>query len=204
LEGSFTLTGKGIGDGSLRGVRANRPAKDLRRYLEGWMRRLSPRAELLDYKISDHRDFSIDTEIQLEYRVPNFATDLGADMRIISPAMLLVAEFSTLNRLATAPDAEERTHPAFLWAPQTVVVDEEVTLPKKYKAETPSDEESLGQAASASLDWKLDGRKLSLSASATLGHRLVEAKDWPEVYKARSMFAEGAETEILLRGEGSK
>ncbi len=204
LEGSFTLTGKGIGDGSLRGVRANRPAKDMRRYLEGWMRRLSPRAELLDFKISDHRDFTIDTEIQLEYRVPNFATDLGADMRFVSPAMLLVAEFGTLNRLATAPDSEERTHPAFLWAPQTVVIDEELTLPKKYEAETPSDEESPGQAASASLDWKLDGRKLSLSASATLGRRLVEAKDWHEVYKARSMFADGAETEILLRGEGSK
>jgi len=204
LKGSFTLTGKGIADGRLRGVRADRPAREMHRYLEGWMRRLSPRAELLDFKISDHRDFTIDTILELEYRVPNFATDLGADMRFVSPAMLLVGDYGTLNRLAVAPDAEERIHPAFLWAPQTVVVDEEVTLPKKYEAETPSDEESPGQAASASLDWKLDGRKLSLSATATLGRRLVEAEDWPEVHGARTKFAEGAETEILLRGEGSK
>ena len=204
LKGSFTLVGKGVGDGTLRGARANRPTRDLRRYLEGWLRRLSPRAELVDFEISDHRDFTRDTELNLEYRVPSYATDLGEAMRFSSPAMLLVGENGTLNRLATAPDAEERIHPAFLWAPQTVVIDEELTLPKKYKAETPSDEESPGQAASASLDWKLDGHKLSLSAKATLGRRLVEAKDWPEVYKARSMFAEGAETEILLRGEGSK
>ncbi len=204
LDGSFTLTGKGIADGRLRGARADRPMKDLHRYLEGWVRRLSPRAELLDFEISDHRDFTRDTELTLEYRVPGFADDLGEAMRLHSPALLLVGENGALNRLAGAPNMEERNHPAFMWAPQTVAVNEELTLPRKYEAEAPDDEESSGQAASASLDWELDGRKLSLSATATLGRRLVEAEDWPEVHKARSVFAEGAQAQILLRGEGSK
>ncbi len=204
LEGRFTLTGKGIADGRLRGARADRPVKDLHRYLEGWLRRLSPRAELLDFELSDHRDFTRDTELILEYRVPGYAEDLGEAMRLHSPAMLLVGENGALNRLAGAPNMEERSHPAFMWAPQTVAVDEELTLPKKYEAEAPDDEESSGQAASASLDWELDGRKLSLSATATLGRRLVEAEDWPEVHEARSVFAEGAQAQILLSGEGSK
>jgi len=168
------------------------------------LRRLSPRAELVDFEISDHRDFTRDSELVLEFRVPRYAQDLGDAMRFRSPALALVGDYATLNRLAGAPDAEEREHPVFMWGPQTVAVDEEIKLPKRYEAETPDDDESPGQAASASLDWELDGRLLSLHASATLGRRLVEAKDLPEVLGAKRMFEKGAETVIFARIEGSE
>jgi hypothetical protein len=204
LEGSFTLVGKGIADGRLRGARADRPVSQLHRYFAGWIRRLSPRAELLDFKLSDHRDFTRDSELVLKYRVPAYALNFDDALRFRSPALALVGDYATLNRLAGAPDTEEREYPLFMWAPQTVGVNEELILPKKYEAEAPSDEESSGQAASASLDWELDGHTLSLVASATLGQRLVEIENYSEVLDAKRVFKEGAETDILIRNERSE
>jgi len=204
LVGQFMLKGKGVADGTLRGARADHRADEVRRVFEGWVRRLSPRAELTDYRLSDHRDFTRDTELTLAYRVPRYADDLGDALKLRSPGLALAADFGALNRLAGAPDVEDREHPLFMWGPQTMSLDEEVALPRKMKAEAPSDEESPGQAASASLDWELDGRTLSLSAAGTLGSRLVDPEDWPEVRDAKRTLKKGEETEILVRKEGGE
>jgi hypothetical protein len=178
LEGTFAMEGQGISDGRLRGIKAYRTKADVERYIEGWLGHLSDRAELVSYTLSDHRDFTRNTTLRVEYRVPRFVEVFDGEMVFQSPGLLLVADNGSILRLAGLPDTEERKHPAFMWAPQRVTLDETISLPRDFEVESPEDWSKEESLASASLTWEATGRRLSLDAEASLGRRLIPIDDF--------------------------
>jgi len=196
LEGTFTMEGQGISDGRLRGVRAYRQKADVDAYLEGWLSHISDRAELLSYTLSDHRDFTCNTTLRVEYRVPHFVEIFGDEMVFKSPGLLLVADNSAILRMAGFPDTEDRKHPAFMWAPQGVTLDETISLPRDFEVESPEDWSKEESLASASLAWEAAGRQLSLDAKANLDRRLVPVDDFAGVKDVVSELKEEAENEL--------
>jgi hypothetical protein len=196
LEGTFTMEGQGISDGRLRGVRAYRPKADVDAYLEGWLGHISDRAELVSYSLSDHRDFTRNTTLRMEYRVPHFVDVFGGEMVFKSPGLLLVADNGAILRMAGFPDSEEREYPVFMWAPQSVTLDETISLPRHFKVESPEDwsmEESL---ASASLAWEAEGRRLNLNAEASLDSRVVPLDDYAGVRDVVTELKEEADNQL--------
>ena len=196
LEGTFTMEGQGISDGRLRGVRAYREKADVDAYLEGWLGRISERAELLSYSLSDHRDFTRNTTLKLEYRVPHFVDIFGDEMVFKSPGLLLVADNGAILRMAGFPDTEEREYPAFMWAPQGVTLDETISLPRDFEVESPEDWSKEESLASASLAWEAVGRRLSLDAEAYLDRRLVPLDDFAGVRDVVTELKEEADNQL--------
>jgi hypothetical protein len=196
LEGTFAMRGKGISDGRLRGVAAYNPKRDVRGYLEGWLSEISERAELVEFTLGDHRDFTRDATLRLTYRVPQFADLWEDDLVFRSPALLLVGDNSRLVRLLGMPDDEEREYPVFMWAPQKVQIEETIRVPREYEVEEPESwslEESL---ASASLSWEAKQHMLDLQAEVSLDRRLIPVADYPGVRSVAEDFKEKAGVEL--------
>jgi len=197
LEGTFAMEGQGISDGRLRGIKAYRTKADVERYIEGWLGHLSDRAELVSYTLSDHRDFTRNTTLRVEYRVPRFVEVFDGEMVFQSPGLLLVADNGSILRLAGLPDTEERKHPAFMWAPQRVTLDETISLPRDFEVESPEDWSKEESLASASLTWEATGRRLSLDAEASLGRRLIPLDDFAGVRDVASELKEEAKNKLF-------
>ena len=178
LRGTFRLVGKGISDGRLRGVPANHEKVRVRSYLEEWLGAIDPRIELIDYSISDHRDFTIDTSIEIEYQAPGFADFLGDDIIFYSPALLFTTGNERLSRIAGVPVSDDRKNGLFMWAPQKVEIDETIQLPSGYEVEEPDKLEKDEAKASALLEWKASRNKLVLDGMYTLEARTIPIEDY--------------------------
>jgi len=202
LKGTLTFTGSGIADGRLRGVLGDHPIAERERYLQGWLARIAPGARLVDWEMSDHRDFTRDTQLTLKYEVPAYADARGERLSFVSPALALSADNGLLNRLAGAPRGEERHWDLFMWGPQALVVEETITLPKKLEVDPPDDLDQPGDWASARRAWTVDGRKLTLEAEAVLARRMIPVEHYEEVREAAESFAEGAELTLVAAREG--
>jgi hypothetical protein len=196
LEGTFEMEGQGISDGRLRGVRGYRPKADVEAYLEGWLGRISDRAELLGYTLSDHRDFTRNTTLRVEYRVPHFVDIFEDEMVFKSPGLLMVADNGAILRMAGFPDSEEREYPVFMWAPQSVTLDETISLPRDFEVESPEDWSKEESLASASLAWEAAGRRLRLTAEASLGRRLIPLDDYAGVRDVVTELKEEADNKL--------
>ncbi|MBM4118831.1 DUF3857 domain-containing protein, partial [bacterium] len=179
LDGTLEFTGRGVSDGRLRGVVADRAARDLRPYLENWLGALTPRAELVDFSFSDHRDFTRDTTLRLRYRLPGWAEDLGDSLALRSPALALLAGNGALWRLAGLPKAKERVHPYFIWAGQRVELSESLELPRGNTWAAPPAIDEKETQASFRCDWKPERGRLDLTAALQVDRRLIQPEDWP-------------------------
>lgn len=196
LRGTFRLVGKGITDGRLRGVRANNEKKRVRSYLEGWLGAIDPRVDLIDYSISDHRDFTIDTSLEITYEVTRFADLLGDDIVYYSPALLFVTENERLSRIASVPVSDDRKNGVFIWAAQKVEIDETIQLPSGYEAEEPEKLEKEEAKASALFEWKASGNKLILDAEYTLETRTIPIEDYKGLVETIRGLQESTHTEL--------
>jgi len=193
LEGTLRFEGKGIADGRLRGIPANRPARDIRPYLEGWLGELSPRVELSEILFSDHRDFTRDTTLRLVYRIPGWALDLGGEFELLSPGLSLLAHNGALSRLVAVPDGDAREHPLFLWAGQRIELDEELQLPRGLDWEEPEAIALTESQGTFTCDWKHQGRKLTMTAAMQVNQRTIPADDFPGLRRIADAIEERAD-----------
>ena len=204
IEGRFTVTGSGISDGRLRSAVADRPRAELRGYLEDWLGRISSSAELLSYEFSDHRDFSQDTRLDIEYRLPSYASLSEDAWLFASPSLELASKFWVMTRMASVPESEERTHDLFMWAPQKLQIEEEIRLPRGLEVEAPPDTSLQSAAANANIDWNVDKRKLELQAELSLTQRMVSSEDYPALRDLAKAWKEKTSKEIYARKGGAK
>ena len=133
----------------------------------------------------------------MEYRIPRFVDVWPDEMVFQSPGLMLVADNGSIMRLASIPDTEDRKHPAFMWAPQKVTIDETISLPLSFEVEAPEDWSKQEDLASASLTWEAKGRRLSLEAEASLGRRLIPLEDFPGVRDVASELKEEAKNKLF-------
>lgn len=203
LEGTLAFTGRGSSDGRLRGVVADRPARDLRPFLENWLGALTPRAELVDFAFSDHRDFTRDTTLRLRYRLPGWAEDLGDSLALRSPGLSLLAANGTLWRLASLPAGEAREHPIFYWAAQRVELAETLELPRGNWAAPAAIDLKEAQAAFR-CDWKPQRGKLGLNAVLQVDRRLIQAEDFPGLRRVADAITERAEAGLAASQPDSR
>jgi hypothetical protein len=197
LEGVLLLKGKGALDGRLRAAAADRSVREVKPGIEAWLGSLSKRAELVDYRFSDPRDFTIDTSLRIVYRIPLFADMLEEDLVYRSPALRFIAENERLSRLAFVPDSDERTQGVFVWGPQRVAIRETIQLPAGYKAEEPEDVSVEGGIASASLKWEANGAKLTLEGHGALDKRQFTFEEYEGARKARNEIVEASRNDLF-------
>jgi hypothetical protein len=196
LEGTFEMEGKGVSDGRIRAVAAYNPKQYVQTYLEGWLGQISERAELLDFTLSDHRDFTRDASMKLVYRVSRFADLMEDDLVFGSPVLRLLAENSRLARILGVPEEEEREYPVFMWAPQRVEIKETLLLPRGYDAEEPDAWEKKVDLASGSLTWKARHQRLELEGYLSLDKRMIPAETYTGVRDVVVEFNDEAETDL--------
>jgi hypothetical protein len=196
LQGVLVLEGKGALDGRIRQAAADRSKREVDPGIETWLAAISPRAELVDCTFTDPRDFTIDSRLRIVYRVPRFADFLENDLVCGSPALRFIAKNERLSRLAYVPDDEERTQGVFVWGPQEISIRETIQLPPGYKAEEPEDVSIEESIASASLDWKAEGRRLTLKGRGVLEKRQFSVEDHSGARKVRNVLVDAAKADL--------
>jgi transglutaminase-like putative cysteine protease len=199
LEGTLVLDGKGAMDGRIRSAAADRAKRDVRSGIEEWLGAVSPDIELIEYRFTDPRDFTIDSSLRIRYRVPRFADLLGNDLVFRSPALRFIAENARLSRLAFMPDNEERAHGVFLWGPQRIAIDETVKLPSGYKAEEPKKVSVEEKIAAAKLSWEANGGTLVLKGETMLEKRQLTAKEYAGARKARNAVVDASNNDLYAK-----
>jgi len=197
LEGTLLFQGRGISDGRLRQSVADHAKREVRSYLEGWLGEISKRVEMIDYRYSDHRDFSIDTTLRIRYRIPEYADLLGDDLVFRSPATRFIAHNDRLSRLIGVPDSDDRVHGLFLWGPQRITIDETIKLPSGYEAEVPDAVSTDEEYADASFEWEAKGRTLVLDGEFRLKNRQFGIEGYAGVRDTRREIRKCAETDLF-------
>ncbi len=204
LEGTLEFLGRGVSDGRLRSAVADRAARDLRPYLENWLGALSPRAELVDFAFSDHRDFTRDTSLRLRYRLPGWAENLGDSLALRSPGLALLAGNGGLWRLAGLPAGEERQHPYFIWAGQRVELSETLELPRGNEWAKPAAIDLKETQASFHCEWTPQRGKLGLKAVLQVDRRLIPAAGWPGLRAVADAIQERADAGLHASSPGKR
>lgn len=195
LTGTLIVTGKGTGDGRLRQARADHSKRGVRPYVEGWLGAVSERAEIVKYSFTDHRDFSIDTSLRIEYRVPGYAEVKGDEIAFRPPGLRFVAENERLSNLARVPDSDERVNGVFIYGPQRIRLEETVRLPGGFEAEAPEKVKMKEEFADADLSWAAKGSQLVLNGSWALLDRQFDIEGYRGVVKVQREIEKVAGTD---------
>ena len=182
LEGKMTFEGRGYNDTFLRRILAGYdPKREVSSNLEGWLLRLSPRAELLGFEGGDHRDLTRPVTLSIFYRIPEYALVYGDTMEFSSPAAgVLLTRFV---RAQSATRTPERTQPLFLYLAARHTVEETIKIPEGFLLSQAAKPRSIDGKGADLTTSVADGEgRVHISCTMAVKNRCTPPDHYPNLY----------------------
>jgi len=183
LEGRIAIHAKGRSDTNLRRVLGLGASTEIGPHLQKLVSAFSPETELEWFRHSDPRDFYKDTEIEIRFKAPRYATVRNGSLVFPLPAAKFFDSPLLLRHLEIAKP-QERKFAAMSWYTQRATVNETLSLPKGYSPvlrpfKTSFDSEII------SFEGKVDseGDKITALESISFKHRNITTDKYPDFRK---------------------
>lgn len=179
LVGALQFNALGAPDSRLRRLFAYQKGEEylsnsISRYLEA----ISPNVELVSYKGGNLFDYWNPFPLTVKYRVPGYALIFGDGLHFNSPAGRFQPEASFLRPITKYATMEERKNPLFMYAPEQVVIDETIRLPRGYnKLEDFDTIEAGGNFSDFKASVEKDKKGVKISYKYTVSERNIEPGD---------------------------
>jgi len=207
LVGTIRMNGLGQGDTRLRRSIGTTAKQRIIPRFTNWLAALSPAAELVKYKVGDVFDFSDPMPIEVEFRVPGYAT-VGQKTVSFQPisAQLIMANYNGIFRFAGEDLSEERNTPALIWYAMAVHIDERIKLPKGFKPAVPPGDWQTGQDkdfASCQLNIEPQGRSINIAGTIRVDSRTISVENWPVFHKTVEKLKNFGTTKIIAKRKGA-
>ena len=202
LTGRLAVSGHGQADTRLRRTLGQSRLDGIEPGLRRWLMNLAPKAELVKWRMGEPEDWSEAMTLDLEFRVPGFAT-VGRRTCSWQPAAmsLALAGYGGAVRLARPPRlAEERETPAMLWWAQEFTVDEEIEAPRGFEPRLSTDRWHAGDDdAFAVCDLQASVKKRTVHYDGRFGfdRRQVPVDDWPAFRDAVNTLRDAGEARLV-------
>ena len=206
LTGRISIKGDGYIDTRIRRAKGSAAISAVVPALERWLSSLSAGAELVSCEFGDPADFSRTCGLELEFRAPGYAM-VGrrtATWLPVAPSLIL-ANYAGTSRFPDRDLPEERETPAMLWFSSSWDVDELISPPRGYSAESPDGSWTAGEAGDAAwcdLDCKAGRGGIRLDGELAVRDRIVQPADWPEFRAAVETLRELGGTRLVARRKG--
>jgi len=202
LEGTMSFDGRGWSDTFLRRILAGyNPRRGVRPALEGWLLKISPRAELVSLKTGDYRDLTRPLKIEIRFRIPGYALVYGDRMEIGPPAVKVM--LNQLVRAARGTQTPTRIQPLFLYPAARHDVDETISLPPGFVLESAAPPRRIDNEA-ADLATRIEGKdgSLHISMSMAVKRRITPPELYPGVYKVMQNLRSFAQETVTVAAGG--
>ncbi len=179
LAGELELKAEGAVDSRLRRMIDGR-ISHVEDYLTGVLSIIDERVELIDYEHLDLYDFSEGMWIELKYRIPEFALNIGDGFELQSPMMQLIAHDRTLFRVGDYEWPEERQNDLFLYMTQMVEGEEEIEFPRKYSIAGLPKEKEIDETYAYFHGWFEDNNnELRIKQKISIKRRQIPPDGYP-------------------------
>ncbi len=207
LTGTIRMNGLGQGDTRLRRSIGTTARQQIEPRLIRWLAGLAPGAQLVRYEAGDYFDFSRPMPLEVEFRIPGYAAvgERTASWRPVAP-QLVFANYAGIFRFAGDNLPDERETPALIWYAMRVNIDEEIELPRGYRALPPEDSWHEGEQddlAYCRLDLDPDGRRLKIDGAVRVARRTIDVEHWPEFYAAIEKLKDFSATRLVATRKGA-
>ncbi len=199
LTGTLEIRGDGYMDARLRRLilgsgNKQRTKNRIANILAG----IHPGVELTGYSAVNTMDHWKGMVLTIDYKISGYALLYGDGIHFESPANkfpLNATYFFTVLRIA---DLDEREHPLLNWAPQQLVIEENISLPRGYKLKDFEPVEKGGDFAYYNASVEQDGKGVKISTKYSVAERLVPVDVYPQVKATVDGYKDFADTEIHL------
>jgi len=205
LEGEFTLEAEKQSDARIRRVLLRNFKTTWKSFFEEMMYHISPNIEILELKYQDPYDISKLMEIEIKYRIPEYAL-ISKDEIHFTPVLATYPFWNrTINHhLFMNMELEDRKYGFRTTCSRLAEFEETITFPKAYKIDfIPEYEEVDGSGASFKSKYEVKGSKLKFEQRLILKKRIYEPEDWESFRNSvRSVKKVASDCIILVRKEG--
>lgn len=133
LTGKLTLKGDGAVDSRLRRMVSSRSKASLESYLCSLFDKVNQAVIIKKYDHGNVNDFQNTMWWEIEYVLPEYAFDVDNGLEFKSPMLNLALTNGHFFRLANYELPKERDADMFLYFTQAITIEEEISLPGKYK-----------------------------------------------------------------------
>ncbi len=205
LEGEFTLEAEKQSDARIRRVLLRNFKTTWKSFFEEMMYHISPNIEILELKYQDPYDISKLMEIEIKYRIPEYAL-ISKDEIHFTPVLATYPFWNrTINHhLFMNMELEDRKYGFRTTCSRLAEFEETITFPKAYKIDfIPEYEEVDGSGASFKSKYEVKGSKLKFEQRLILKKRIYEPEDWESFRNSvRSVKKVASDCIVLVRKEG--
>jgi len=200
LTGTFDLIGWGSSDSRLRRLEAYGGNKEeLANSLTDYLSNIAPGAELVDYNFGDLEDYWNQFPVTINYRIPGYALNYGDGLHFNSPAARFLENALFLRPIFRYARTETRVNPLFLYAPQNIVIEEEITVPKKYKNLTEIEQiEVGGEFANFKAQIEKSKNGTQINYEYVVSERFVDVEEYPQVWDITSAMKDFSDLNIHM------
>ena len=199
FSGILIISGEGYADARMRRLIVNRGnLTEVRNLISNYLASIHPGAELVKHSAENVHDHWNSMVLTIEYKIPGYGMVYGEGIHFESPAAKLplgMTYFFTVLRIA---DLDKRKYPLLNWAPQQVVIDESITLPKGYKMDEMDSIEKGGDFAYFNASVNQNKKILNISTKYSVASRYIEPDVYPQVKETVDGYKEFADNKIHL------
>lgn len=185
LTGTLRLDGAGASDSRLRRLVNGSRKKELAGAMAQALAAVSPRVEGVTVKHRATDDFGGDMWIEIGYRIPRFAVEIGGAWTFTSPMATLVLGNGNLYGAGSRHWSDTRETDLMLWYTQLVDAVETIRLPKGWsldgQVELDQADETYASFAGAAAQ---DGRTFTVTGRAAVKRRQIPPDGYPGFKKA--------------------
>ncbi|MBL7135550.1 MAG: DUF3857 and transglutaminase domain-containing protein [Candidatus Marinimicrobia bacterium] len=205
LEGKFSIKAEKQSDARIRRALLRNFKITWKSFFEEMMYHISPNTEILELKYQDPYDISRPMEINIKYRIPEYAQISKNEIRFTP----VVATYPFWNRtinhhLFMNMELEEREYGFRTTCSRLAEFEETITFPKSYKIDVvPEYEDVDGSGAAFEAKYKVKSNKLKFKQRLTLKKRIYIPEDWESFRNSvRSVKKVASDCIVLIRKEG--
>jgi hypothetical protein len=200
LRGKLTLSATNYMDQRMRRYLGTHRRDDLKAFIEGWLSSISNKIEVEKYTIGDALDFDSQYELNITYRIPEFAQVSEGSLDFTSPAWNLVVGNNYLFSASTNVSSKERKYPLFIWFTQKIECDERIKLPRDLKPANESKTiDEPGEYASFSLENSYKNGQLTSKGVVLIKHRTIPPIEYTHFRKILKKVEEYSNERILVQ-----
>ena len=199
LVGTLEISALGYADARLRRIVVYSGGKEgIWNRLSNFIGGIAPGAELISYEYTDELDFANPMVLKIDYKIPDYALHYGDGLHFPSPGGRFLPSASYLFLIFRGTNLKERENPMLMWAPQQVVINETISIPKGFKLGDFESIEKGGDFASFNTSVEQKRREINISYKYTVSERGIEPEEYPQVKETVDGMNEFADTNIHL------
>jgi hypothetical protein len=205
LTGRVRIEGRGAADGRLRrSVQQNRK-RALEDVVAEMLARMGPAVQITRLKHRVVDDFAGDMWLEVEYRIPGFALQVGEGLEFCPPAANALKDHPLLFRAGSVDWAKERKTDVFLYYTQRLDITEKIRIPAGYHLDTPPQLAAVDETFAAfAAEVEQRGRTLNLHARTDVRRRQIPPSGYEGFKKAIDALDGYAGTSLRIAKGGAR